>query len=439
MNSTYRALTAAGFNTESFPKLEEVILVTEPEAAAQYTAKFVRDSIGYEFLKEGSYFILCDAGGGTVDVVSYKVKKVFPVLELEQVGFPTARRCGSQFINFEFKKWLQKHITTKNYERIDPNTVMGKITSHVTEGKAMRELMKDFDIRKKLFTGLEDDDIRLELPQPLDHLSIPGKVEEGDFVIPAKEMENFFDVCVEQVVELIKGHFVQIEKKGSKPKNIFLVGGFGESPYLQRQVQETFKQWRIEVRRPKTSWTAVVQGAVICGIEKDMTSNLVKATSCKHSYGIKVAEPFSEANAHDPRDGNINDISGVRMAEGQLLWMLNIGDVVLSSRPYKKEQDITVPFNKEEEKRGQITVYRSSEPLPERPTQFRNCWADLDTACVLDYDLSDYSWNDFEPTRKKNNYRAAVLTLELSLDGVNLKASVKWKGQEVAREENIMY
>ena len=51
MNSTYRALTAAGFNTESFPKLEEVILVTEPEAAAQYTAKFVRDSIGYEFLK----------------------------------------------------------------------------------------------------------------------------------------------------------------------------------------------------------------------------------------------------------------------------------------------------------------------------------------------------------------------------------------------------
>jgi len=106
-----------------------------------------------------------------------------------------------------------------------------------------------------------------------------------------------------------------------------------------------------------------------------MTSNLVKATSCKHSYGIKVAEPFSEANAHDPRDGNINDISGVRMAEGQLLWMLNIGDVVLSSRPYKKEQDITVPFNKEEEKRGQITVYRSSEPLPERPTQFRNCWA----------------------------------------------------------------
>ena len=64
---------------------------------------------------------------------------------------------------------------------------------------------------------------------------------------------------------------------------------------------------------------------------------------------------------------------------------------------------------------------------------------DLDTACVLDYDLCDYSWNDFEPTRKKNNYRAAVLTLELSLDGVNLKASVKWKGQEVAREENIMY
>ena len=106
-----------------------------------------------------------------------------------------------------------------------------------------------------------------------------------------------------------------------------------------------------------------------------MTSNLVKATSCKHSYGIKADELFSEANAHDHRDENINDISGERMAEGQLLWMLNIGDVVLSSRPYKKERVITLTLNKEEEKRGRITVYRSSEPLPERPTQFRNCWA----------------------------------------------------------------
>jgi len=158
--------------------------VTEPEAAAQYTARFVRSTRGFEFLREGSYFILCDAGGGTVDVVSYRVKKLYPSLELEQIGFPTARRCGSQFINFEFKKWLQKLIGEKNYAAIDPNTVMGKITSHVTEGKAMRDLMTKFDNRKKRFTGLKDDVIRLEMPAPLEKLTIHGKVDEGDFVIP---------------------------------------------------------------------------------------------------------------------------------------------------------------------------------------------------------------------------------------------------------------
>jgi len=62
------------------------------------------------------------------------------------------------------------------------------------------------------------------------------------------------------------------------------------------------------------------------------------------------------------------------MAEGQLLWMLNIGDVILSSRPYKRQQDFAVAFT-QEEKRGQITIYRSSEPLTDRPTRFGNSWA----------------------------------------------------------------
>lgn len=127
----------------------------------------------------------------------------------------------------------------------------------------------------------------------------------------------------------------------------------------------------MNLRRPETSWTAVVQGAVICGIEKETTKNLVKATSCLHNYGIRVAEVFSDTY-HDPRDEVTNEISGMKMAEGQLLWLLNKGDVVLSSKPYKAEQDITVAFKKTEERSGQITIYRFSEDDEERPMHFRN-------------------------------------------------------------------
>jgi hypothetical protein len=51
MNSTYRALTKAGFNRTNFPRLQEVMFITESEAAAHYVARFYRDEKGQEFLK----------------------------------------------------------------------------------------------------------------------------------------------------------------------------------------------------------------------------------------------------------------------------------------------------------------------------------------------------------------------------------------------------
>lgn len=72
----------AGFNQEAFPRLKDVIVVTEPEAAAAYTARQLREEEGRDFLKVnspthktncntyplqvGECFVLCDAGGGTV-------------------------------------------------------------------------------------------------------------------------------------------------------------------------------------------------------------------------------------------------------------------------------------------------------------------------------------------------------------------------------------
>jgi hypothetical protein len=51
INSTYRALTKAGFNQTNFPKLRDVMLITESEAAAHYVARFYRDEKAQQILK----------------------------------------------------------------------------------------------------------------------------------------------------------------------------------------------------------------------------------------------------------------------------------------------------------------------------------------------------------------------------------------------------
>ena len=71
----------------------------------------------------------------------------------------------------------------KNYQRLGPDTELNKITSHTTGGKAMRELMKEFDTRKRRFRKDYNQNIHLDLSAPLDNLTIPGKVGGSEIAI----------------------------------------------------------------------------------------------------------------------------------------------------------------------------------------------------------------------------------------------------------------
>lgn len=83
-------------------------------------------------------------------------------------------------------------------------------------------------------------------------------------------MKSFFDPCVDQVVELIQGQIQQVERKRNRVKvgnslpknvivrqlivqNVFLIGGFGESPFLQEELKYSLDLRKIAMRRPDTS------------------------------------------------------------------------------------------------------------------------------------------------------------------------------------------
>lgn len=134
-------------------------------------------------MKENTYFILCDAGGGTVDIVSYYVKNLQPKLQLERVGEPTGQKCGSVFINREFLKWLRDKLGIENYQKLDPNLDIDKEAFHASESPAMRYLMQNFDERKQSFDQ-DSGDFYLDLPEPLENLTIDGVVNQGEMLIP---------------------------------------------------------------------------------------------------------------------------------------------------------------------------------------------------------------------------------------------------------------
>lgn len=95
----------------------------------------------------------------------------------------TGKKCGSIFINRAFLKWLRFQLGENNYRQLDPNLDIDKEAFHASESPAMRDLMQKFDERKQGFTKSSGDEF-LDLPEPLDALSIPGVVNSGEVKIP---------------------------------------------------------------------------------------------------------------------------------------------------------------------------------------------------------------------------------------------------------------
>lgn len=179
-----------------------MILVTEPEAASYFTALDNREA-GNNFLKKNEIFILCDAGGGTVDAIAYMVKSLEPHLELVQVSSSDSAKCGGSFVDANFKGWLRRAIRPENFAKLDKENALRPISTHTSESAAMRELMKRFDEKKRQFSSATTGLIKFDLPPPLDNLNVEGRVDKGELTIHPDEMGKIFKYCVNKVVELI--------------------------------------------------------------------------------------------------------------------------------------------------------------------------------------------------------------------------------------------
>jgi molecular chaperone DnaK (HSP70) len=176
---TFRAVAKAGFDETTFPCLRETIMVTEPEAAAIYVLKGVKEGKFSETINVGDCFVLCDAGGGTVDLISYRVRSIEPSFKIEEAAIGTGDKCGGSFVDRNFNKWLEKKLGKSLYERIADHPSSEK-DQHTIEPK-MGKLMQEFQMAKRTFTGEDDTEHYMNLPKPLNtHTDAAAGIDEGE-------------------------------------------------------------------------------------------------------------------------------------------------------------------------------------------------------------------------------------------------------------------
>ncbi|KAK6541982.1 hypothetical protein TWF694_007755 [Orbilia ellipsospora] len=406
------ARTKLAAERAGFTRNHTMNMCTEPEAAALYTLRSAETAANI-----GDKIIVCDAGGGTVDLISYNIRRIHPRLEVDEAVVGSGDTCGSTYIDQAFEDHFRKKMGA-HYD-----------TLRVAQ---RQRVMRNFEDVKCGFRDRGD--------QQTYSVIVPGKnnipeagVVDGEFEISRAEMRSFFDPSIDRVISLIQEQVRQINLVSAEGnKQILLVGGFGQSPYLYERVNDWARVHGIHVLQPKDGDVAVVKGAVIRGIDLAAPQQVsggdpnraMWVRKCRKHYGTLMIAHFIPG-VHLEQDAFIDPLTNRKMARNQISWFVYKGAAISDDK--KISQQFHRTFRKTTPWVDTLVVCEDDVP-PLRLTP------SVKILCKLTADLTAHSKRIFDVEygwfrkiytcayRVDMTLRAGVMVFELVYKGISYGA-----------------
>jgi hypothetical protein len=286
---------------------ERLRIITEPEAAAVHCAHLT----DLHRLRPSQNFMICDAGGGTVDLAVYKITGQLSNLEIAEMCARSGANCGSIFLDLRFRELVK--------------TLLADHPAHL-DAASLAYFMHSFSETDKLaYMGESDDDnmfhfTTFNVEDP--HDPSVGLIN-GELAIPGILLRReVFDPVVSQVLDLIEDQAKKVEHQIDA---LLLVGGFAGSEYLYKRVEEQFGSRIKVIARPDDADTATARGAAQYGLAG---KTLVTTVICPRAYLMKVKLP-AEPEDWQKRPAYIKENNAsVTICENRLQYLVHKGAIL---------------------------------------------------------------------------------------------------------------
>ncbi|KAF4572464.1 hypothetical protein EYR36_006969 [Pleurotus pulmonarius] len=348
--------------------------VTEAEAALLYAANTGNVD---DWLSEGGNVILCDCGGGTIDITGYSVTRVNP-LRLEESSAAQCYLAGGVHVSNEAKAYFQKKLADSEWDNED----------------SIRRITDNFDRNaKKKFSDPER---------------------------TSNDMAAFFKPSIDAIIEGLKQAF---ENGGSLADKIILVGGLASSPYVYSKVSEWGERFGISISSPDGPTTkAVANGALAWHLD-----NNISARVARYHYGIEVREPYDKQNPEMAcRVAVLDQYDGRQM-----------GQRIENQREFQGSYNVPRGLFSPKQYTVEILVYRRSKP-PSFVTVPSTglCYPGFETLCSVNVDLqgiwdSTLYWRTSPITGER--YKMLEFRIHIALGETEVTARSSWVVKGVTR------
>ncbi|KAH8203365.1 hypothetical protein TruAng_002460 [Truncatella angustata] len=392
----------------------------EPEAAALSTLLEQGNSV-----RPGNVYVICDAGGGTVDLISYEVKDTKPII-LQEAVVGTGGLCGGIFIDQTFEHMCSGRLGSK-WKRLSKEGIRDVMRTEWEYG--IKPQFKSPKSAKQYIVSLPAEAFRGQGTASFDDTKRKPHIKNGRIYFDGCDIEKAFEGVFADISKLVEGQIRKSAERGLSVTGIILVGGLGGSPYLYEYLKNIYSKSEIAVLqsggiKPRT---AICRGAVIKGFleaQNDQQDGgfrvppiAVESRVSRASYGISCSAEF-DSSRHLEQDKRWDRLMECYMASNQMTWYLRRGDLVSKMEPVRHSYYRIY----EEELFGKfftLNLYQCDDEAP--PARITNSVRKLgELSCKLDVGFSDL------PDYPRKGSGPATKRLKLDIELVPSGASVEF-------------
>ncbi|KAJ7911572.1 hypothetical protein B0H13DRAFT_569968 [Mycena leptocephala] len=386
-----------------------VRFVTEAEAAVLYAAD--SGSVG-DWLVADGHLILCDCGGGTVDITGYKINAVKPTLKLEESSASRCYLAGAVFVTQAAKAFFKERLRGTEWD----------------DEERLQRIVYNFDrnAKKKFAEGDAVCYVQLD-----GHKTIPNLgIMRGRLKITGDEMQSFFAAPLKQIQE---GLEIAFENGGQLADKVILVGGLASSPYMFSKLVAWGKEFGISVSRPDGPTTkAVANGALAWHLDSSVGARIAKC-----HYGISIRVPFKESNSEHCEKGRRKALG----IEGE--WYVHDAwsGIVKKNDKIKASKEFSKQFHQEMKADAmnfvhESTIYAYRRLMPPTFIKFpgkQTLVPGFDVVCTVKGDLQNcYHAASYSITPSGVKYKDIAFQVCLGLGETELTARLCWKENGVS-------
>ncbi|OLN87951.1 Heat shock 70 kDa protein 12A 1 [Colletotrichum chlorophyti] len=410
-----RAAEGAGLLEKRQAGETTLAFISEPEAAALATTK---DVACKPMAKVGDHFVVCDAGGGTVDLITYEITSLNPTVVREAIKGDGAL-CGGVFLDEAFIELIKNKVTPRAWAKVPVEEAANMLNCDWENGIKQR------------YEGQIGRTWNVRLPPECQVANTPkrGIKRKRNLLLSNDDLLPVFEPIAQKIRALIQKQIDGVQQKcGKLPKTVILVGGFGRSRYIHNHVKSSLSGGITLLQSMGTKpWTAICRGATIQGLtQMNLNPGLsvsVKSRISRASYGIFYNTEY-DPKKHDAEDKYWSEERQEWEATNQMEWFLTQGMDVSTTEPVRREywklyssapKEIVSSFH-----------FTSASPVPKR----RNSSVEK---------LCDVIWNkkiDFEALPRYVNPLGKVFhrleyTVEMVCAGASIDFAVIHGGKRV--------